>query len=70
MNDFNSRCKGGLYHAYKIVRTYTDGSVEICTRCRNRKFFNNKTPNYVYLSYHIRSMIQKNDARFNREYKQ
>lgn len=64
----NSLCRGGLYHEYYIVKQYKDGVVEICKRCKDRQFFRNSIPNHIYLSYHLRSLIQKKDPRFKREY--
>ncbi len=64
----NSECLEELYHDYQIVKQYKDGIVEQCTRCRHRMFFNNKTPNWFYLSHHLRSLIQLKDRRYNREY--
>lgn len=64
----NSQCLGNLYHDYQIRKTTTEGVVEICTRCKDKQFFNNKVPNGRYLSFHIRSLLQKRDPRFIREY--
>ena len=65
----NSNCLQGLLHDYRIIKTYRDGVVERCTRCKKQVYFRNNVNNTVYLSHHIRSMLQGNDPRFNREYK-
>lgn len=65
----NSECKGGFLHDYQIVKTYEHGVIERCTRCKQQQYFRNNVPNHIYLSYHLRSMIQPKDPRFNHEYK-
>ena len=65
-----SKCKGNLLHSYKIAKTFPTGVVEICTRCKDRQFFHNKIPNAVYLEYHLRQALQRNNPRFIREYQQ
>lgn len=68
MTEENSLCLGDLYHDYQIVRTMSDGVVEMCSRCRDKQFFRNNTNNFYYLSFHLRSLLQERDARFKREY--
>jgi hypothetical protein len=64
----NSQCKGGLYHDYQIVDNAIDGVIEMCTNCRERKYFNNKIPNWIYLSYHLKSFLQPTDPKYKRHY--
>ena len=64
----NSNCKQDLLHDYQIVKSYSDAVVERCTRCHKQVYFRNNVNNAVYLSHHIRSMLQTRDPRFNREY--
>lgn len=65
----NSECEiPGFLHDYQITKTYPDGVVEVCTRCKDRHFFRNTVPNHVYLSFHMKLLIQKDDKRFTREY--
>ncbi len=64
----NSECKGGLLHDYRIAKTFSEGVVEVCTRCKDKKFFKNNEPNRIYLSYHIRQALQKSNLRFKKEY--
>lgn len=68
MTEDNSLCGGGLYHDYLIVRTSDQGVLEQCSRCKDRQFFRHNVNNYLYLSYHLRSLIQPRDIRFKREY--
>lgn len=55
-------------HNYHIVKTFPNGVIEICQRCRDKQYFKNNTPNYIYLSFHLRSMLQKWHPRFHKEY--
>ena len=65
----NSLCCNGLWlHDYEITDRLENGVVEVCGRCRNRKFFNNNITNFEYLSHHLRQAIQKNNIRYKREY--
>jgi hypothetical protein len=64
----NSECRGGYLHKYRIINEYNGGLVERCERCGDKQFFPSNTPNYKYLSYHIRQALQVDDPRFLREY--
>lgn len=65
----NSLCLGGLWlHDYQITEQLENGVIEVCSRCRDRKYFPNNINNYTYLSYHLRSVIRPNNVRFNREF--
>lgn len=66
----NSECHYGHLHKFSIVYQNDTGVVERCDRCHKVKFFPHNVPNHVYLSYHMRSILQKDDPRFAREYKQ
>lgn len=65
----NSLCAGGWLHNYKIARDYTHTVKEICEKCKDVQYFKSKTPNRVYLSYHIRESLQPNRKIFNHEYR-
>lgn len=64
----NSLCVGKYLHDFRISTTTLDGVVEICPKCRSRRFFKHNVPNREYLSYHMRSALQKRDKRFKIEY--
>lgn len=64
----NSLCWGGLLHDYRQKDENEVGIVEICSKCKNKKFFKYDEPNRTYLSYHIRQALQKEDPRFYKEY--
>lgn len=57
-----------MLHDYKIMEQTNIGVLERCTRCGDTKHFPNNIPNHIYLSWHIRSALQKTDPRFNIEY--
>jgi hypothetical protein len=64
----NSICRDGSFHDYQIFKQFKDGVVEICSKCHDRKYFRNSIPNRIYLSYHLRSALQKYEPRFKKEY--
>lgn len=64
----NSECIAGFYHDFIIKNEHRDGVIEVCSKCRKRKFFHNQTPNYTYLSWHLKQFIQLNSQRYNKEY--
>lgn len=64
----NSECVLGFFHDFKIMKEFPDGVVEVCRKCRLRKFFKHKGSNLHYLSYHLRQALQKDNRRFNKEY--
>lgn len=65
----NSECGNGWLHRYETAAAYPDGTIEErCCICGGVKYFHPATPNYEYLSYHVRSMLQPDDPRFDREY--
>lgn len=67
----NSECVSGFLHDYRIVKVFPEkGILEVCLKCRDKKYFRNDTPNHVYLSFHHRSALQKNHPRYNKEYGQ
>lgn len=57
-----------MLHDYRIINQLSTGLLERCTRCGDTKHFPHNTPNHIYLSYHIRSSLQRNEPRFNIEY--
>lgn len=63
-----SKCITGWLHDFRQVTSYKDGVIEMCDRCKKKKFFSNKVPNYYYLSYHLRSALQPTLKRFYKEY--
>lgn len=65
----HSECCDGLWlHDYQITRIFPNGVEEVCTRCRDIKFFRNDVPNSEYLSYHLKMALQKDNPRFAYEY--
>lgn len=64
----NSECKRNMLHDYKILAQTNLGLLERCTRCGDKKHFTNDIPNHIYLSFHLRQALQRNDPRFNIEY--
>ncbi len=68
MDQTNSECTAGFLHDYRIVSTHASGTVERCRKCLDTKYFKNDIPNHLYLSYHLRSALQRDHRRFNKEY--
>lgn len=65
----NSKCRiPGYFHDFRIILNFPEGSLEGCVRCKKRVFFKNNVTNSHYLSYHIRSTLQRDNPRFNKEY--
>lgn len=65
----NSLCLEGLWlHKYRIIENKDSGVVEICERCGGRQLFSSNVPNTEYLSHHIRSVLPREEVRFNKEY--
>jgi len=64
----NSLCQANLFHDYQITKSFESGVVEMCSRCKHRVYFPNTVPNHIYLSFHLRSMLQPSDPRYKREY--
>ncbi len=69
MDPKKSECVGGWMHRYEITRVFTHGVEERCRICKDKQFFNNDIPNYEYLAFHLRSALQSNNKRFNKEYR-
>ena len=64
----NSLCCRGLWlHDYDITEMLDNGVIEVCKRCRKRIYFPNNTPNYQYLSHHLKQALQSNNIRYLRE---
>lgn len=68
MDPNNSECNGGWMHRWIITKTYPTGVEERCLICKEKRFFHNKIPNFQYLSFHLRSALQKDNLRFYKEY--
>ena len=64
----NADCLGSQYHDFRIVNTYPDSITERCFKCHKQVYFRNNVPNHIYLSYHLRSIIQPNNPRYLKEY--
>lgn len=64
----NSECQAGFLHDFEIQVIYPDGVLEVCQKCRKKKYFRNETPNHVYLSYHARIALQSYHRRYAKEY--
>ena len=68
-NDYwqNSLCLDELYlHDFQIIEVTKDGTIEICSKCHEKRFF--KDENKSYLASHIRSIIQPTDVRYSHEH--
>ena len=68
MDQTNSECCCGFLHDYRIVKVTQSGIVERCLKCLDTQYFRTNLPSHIYLSYHIRSALQKYHPRFNKEY--
>lgn len=65
----NSIClKQGWLHDFEQLDLTTKGSVERCRKCGMTKNFPPNIPNHVYLSFHIKNVLRKEDPRFKKEY--
>ncbi len=64
----NSVCRRGILHKFILIKNTPIGVCERCERCGIKKHFRNDMPNHIFLSWHIRSALQKNDKMFAREY--
>lgn len=64
----NSVCKRGSLHNFLQVKQTPDGYLERCKKCGLQIHFPAHTPNHIYLSYHVRSALQKHDPMFKKEY--
>jgi hypothetical protein len=64
----NSKCVGAYLHDFKIIQDFTHGAKEVCQKCKKQMIFTHKTPNRVYVSYHIRETLQKSNSIFAHEY--
>lgn len=50
------------------MKEYPQGILERCTRCGAKMLFKHNGNNAYYLSYHLRSALQPDDALFAHEY--
>lgn len=64
----NSVCRRGWLHDLRQIKETKSGFLERCTRCGLQIHFPNNIPNHLYLSYHIRSALQKGEPLYEREY--
>lgn len=64
----NSVCRPGVLHKFIQVGLSTIGSLERCQRCGVQIHFPISIPNHIYVSYHIRSILQSNDNLFKKEF--
>lgn len=66
----NSVCNefSGILHKYDRIYDIKYGVVEQCAHCGERMFFAWDVDNTYYLSFHIRSSLQMNDAVFHQNY--
>jgi 5-methylcytosine-specific restriction endonuclease McrA len=64
----NSVCRRGWLHDFRQIKETSHGFLERCLRCGKKAHFPGNVPNHVYLSYHVRSALQKGEPLFNREY--
>ncbi len=66
-----SECKGPWMHRFRILRQWPETVEEVCDICHKRMFFKirgGRVDNYHYLSFHLRSALQRWHRRFNKEY--
>jgi hypothetical protein len=66
----NSVCRPGHLHDFIPQGIVKEGLLERCTRCGKQMHFPFNVPNHIYLSFHIRSAIQRDDPLFAKEYPQ
>ncbi len=64
----NSLCVNGYLHDFVIIEDDSQGTREVCRRCKKDVFWKPNTPNHIYLSFHIRQALQPSDTLFSREY--
>jgi hypothetical protein len=64
----NSVCRNGYLHDFRLVRETDVGFLERCTRCGKQVHFPGNVSNAYYLSFHIRSSLQKGEPLFEHEY--
>lgn len=64
----NSVCRRGWLHKFIQIKQTGTGFLERCERCGKQIHFPVNIPNHIYLSYHIRSVLQSHDPLFQREY--
>ena len=66
--DQRSKCANGYLHRYEIIGAFKEGVIEQCLICKDKKYFRENIPNYLYLFYHQRSALPKEHNFFNNEY--
>ena len=67
-----SECLNGYLHRYSIQEHYSEGVVEMCEICKNRKFFrvvDGRVNNVEYLGSHARQALLPQHPLFYHEYK-
>jgi predicted nucleic-acid-binding Zn-ribbon protein len=60
--------KGNYLHKFREVERNEYGILERCERCGLRKHFPQDIPSSKYLEFHIREVLQTNDAIYYHEY--
>lgn len=71
MKTHNSKCKGGYFHKYEIVRQFDEAIIERCERCHTQKVFKfteSNATNLYYITHHIRLVLPKEHPLYSREY--
>jgi hypothetical protein len=63
-----SQCKGDWLHRFLTIESRYEGAVERCERCGTIKYFPKEIPNYEYIKYHVREILQSSDPLFIHEY--
>ena len=68
-----SLCKvgNGWLHDYQIIAEFPICVVEMCARCKDRKYFavvQNRMNNLEYVDYHVRQCLQPWHPLYQREY--
>jgi hypothetical protein len=69
----NSLCNGGLkgnywLHEWEQISQDSRGVKEVCKKCKLVKFWKFNTPNYIFLSFHLKSALTRSDPLFAREW--
>jgi len=66
-----SICRSGYFHRWDIVGASSIGVLERCQICHKKKSYrivDGTINNKEYLSYHMRSALQKDHRKFEHEY--
>lgn len=68
----HSLCLNKFLHTFDIVEEYPDGVVEVCQRCKKKKFFkviDDKLNNADYMSWHFGHILPQNHPFYYHQFK-